>query len=178
MRCARELERAQADGIRAVAVVLMHAYRYSDHEQRIAALARELGFAQVSASHEVSPLIKLVGRGDTTVVDCYLSPILRRYVAQVAGDWTRSLACRKRNPPDVHDVVGRAHGGRVVSRQRRDPVGPAAASSAWPRPGGRRASKILSASTWAAPRPTCRISPANTSARSRPKSPACACARR
>src|SRR5271155_3848456 len=81
-----ELERAKADGIGAVAVVLMHAYRYSDHEQRVAALARELGFPQVSASHEVSPLIKLVGRGDTTVVDSYLSPILRRYVAQVAGE--------------------------------------------------------------------------------------------
>jgi 5-oxoprolinase (ATP-hydrolysing) len=79
-----ELERAKADGIVAVAIVLMHAYRYSDHEKRIATLARDLGFAQVSASHEVSPLIKLVGRGDTTVVDSYLSPILRRYVAQVA----------------------------------------------------------------------------------------------
>jgi len=82
----RDLERAKADGIGAVAVVLMHAYRYSDHERRLAALARELGFPQVSASHEVSPLIKLVGRGDTTVVDSYLSPILRRYVAQVADD--------------------------------------------------------------------------------------------
>jgi 5-oxoprolinase (ATP-hydrolysing) len=81
-----ELERAKADGIGAVAIVLMHAYRYSDHEQRVAALTRELGFPQVSASHEVSPLIKLVGRGDTTVVDSYLSPILTRYVAQVAGD--------------------------------------------------------------------------------------------
>jgi 5-oxoprolinase (ATP-hydrolysing) len=80
------LERAKLDGINAVAVVLMHAYRYSDHEQRVAALARELGFEQVSASHEVSPLIKLIGRGDTTVVDSYLSPILRRYVSQVAGD--------------------------------------------------------------------------------------------
>jgi 5-oxoprolinase (ATP-hydrolysing) len=82
----KELERAKQDGIRAVAVVLMHAYRYSEHEQLVAALARELGFAQVSASHEVSPLIKLVGRGDTTVVDSYLSPILRRYVDQVASD--------------------------------------------------------------------------------------------
>ncbi len=81
-----ELERAKSDGIRAVAVVFMHAYRHGDHERRVAALARELGFAQVSASHEVSPLIKLVGRGDTTVVDSYLSPILRRYVEQVAGD--------------------------------------------------------------------------------------------
>ena len=82
----RELERAKADGIGAIAVVLMHAYRYHAHEQRLAALARDLGFPQVSASHEVSPLIKLVGRGDTTVVDSYLSPILRRYVAQVAGE--------------------------------------------------------------------------------------------
>src|SRR6202023_1644016 len=59
---------------------------YPEHEQQVAALAREIGFAQVSVSHEVSPLIKLVGRGDTTVVDAYLSPILRRYVAQVARD--------------------------------------------------------------------------------------------
>ena len=64
----------------------MHAYRYSAHERQVAALARDLGFAQVSVSHEVSPLIKLVGRGDTTVVDGYLSPILRRYVAQVDGE--------------------------------------------------------------------------------------------
>jgi 5-oxoprolinase (ATP-hydrolysing) len=82
----RELERAKADGIGAVAIVLMHAYRYHAHEQRLAALARELGFPQVSASHEVSPLIKLVGRGDTTVVDSYLSPILRRYVTRVARE--------------------------------------------------------------------------------------------
>ena len=80
-----ELQRARDDGIGAVAIVLMHAYRYSEHERRIAALARELGFPQVSASHDVSALIKLVGRGDTTVADAYLSPILRRYVAQVAG---------------------------------------------------------------------------------------------
>ena len=81
-----ELVRAKDDGIRAVAIVLMHAYRYSEHEKQIAALAHEIGFAQISASHEVSPLIKLVGRGDTTVVDAYLSPILRRYVAQVANE--------------------------------------------------------------------------------------------
>ncbi|MGE3996720.1 MAG: hydantoinase/oxoprolinase family protein, partial [Variibacter sp.] len=80
------LEQAKADGLKAVAVVFMHAYRYPEHEQAVAALAREIGFAQVSASHEASPLIKLVSRGDTTVVDAYLSPILRRYVAQVAGE--------------------------------------------------------------------------------------------
>ena len=80
------LESAKTDDIKAVAVVFMHAYRFPEHERHVAGLARELGFAQVSASHEVSPLIKLVGRGDTTVVDAYLSPILRRYVAQVDRD--------------------------------------------------------------------------------------------
>jgi 5-oxoprolinase (ATP-hydrolysing) len=80
------LEQAMTDGIKAVAIVFMHAYRYPDHEQRVAKLARGMGFPQVSVSHEVSPLIKLVGRGDTTVVDAYLSPILRRYVAVVAED--------------------------------------------------------------------------------------------
>src|SRR6186997_410926 len=81
-----ELERAMADGIKAIAIVFMHAYRYPEHEQQVARLAREMAFPQVSVSHEVSPLIKLVGRGDTTVVDAYLSPILRRYVAQVDKD--------------------------------------------------------------------------------------------
>src|SRR6202012_4473827 len=87
-------KQAQADGVRAVAIVLMHAYRFNDHEQKIAALAREMGFDQVSASHKVSPLMKLVGRGDTTVVDAYLSPILRRYVDRVRnaiGETTRLL---------------------------------------------------------------------------------------
>src|SRR5215510_14545561 len=82
----RDLERARSDGCNAAAIVFMHAYRYPEHERRVAALARGMGFAQVSASHEVSPLIKLVSRGDTTVVDAYLSPILRRYVAQVAEE--------------------------------------------------------------------------------------------
>lgn len=82
----RALEQAWQDGLRACAIVFMHAYRYPQHERAVAALAREVGFQQVSASHQVSPLIKLVGRGDTTVVDAYLSPILRRYVEQVAGE--------------------------------------------------------------------------------------------
>src|SRR3954463_1456602 len=81
-----ELERAKADGIKAIAIVFMHAYRYPEHEQRVAKLARDMKFPQVSVSHEVSPLIKLVGRGDTTVVDAYLSPILRRYVATVDSE--------------------------------------------------------------------------------------------
>ena len=87
----RDLEAAKANGIAAVAIVFMHAYRYPEHERQVAALAREFGFAQVSVSHEVSPLIKLVGRGDTTVVDAYLSPILRRYVARVANEMASSL---------------------------------------------------------------------------------------
>ncbi len=84
---AREaLEAAYRKGLRAVAIVLMHAWRYPDHERRLADLAREAGFTQVSASHEVSPLMKLVSRGDTTVVDAYLSPVLRRYVDQLAAE--------------------------------------------------------------------------------------------
>ncbi|ALS59529.1 hydantoinase B/oxoprolinase family protein [Pandoraea norimbergensis] len=80
------LEAVYAKGVRALAIVLMHGYRFQAHEKALAALARELGFTQVSVSHEVSPLMKLVSRGDTTVVDAYLSPILRRYVEQVAQE--------------------------------------------------------------------------------------------
>jgi 5-oxoprolinase (ATP-hydrolysing) len=81
----RALAARRAEGFRACAVVLMHGHAFPAHERAIAAIARDLGFEQVSASHEVSPLIKLVGRGDTTVVDAYLSPVLRRYVDRVAG---------------------------------------------------------------------------------------------
>jgi 5-oxoprolinase (ATP-hydrolysing) len=73
-------------GFRSVAIVFMHGYRYPQHEQQVAQIARRIGFTQVSASHAVSPMIKYVARGDTTVVDAYLSPILRRYVEQVARE--------------------------------------------------------------------------------------------
>ena len=82
------LRAAYADGIRAVAVAFMHGYRHPAHEARVADLAREIGFSQISVSHRVSPLMKLVARGDTTVVDAYLSPLLRRYVDRVAGELT------------------------------------------------------------------------------------------
>ena len=86
MSAARDaMAAARADGIDAVAIVLMHAWAAPAHEQALAEAAREAGFGQVSVSHEVSPLIKLVGRGDTTVVDAYLTPILARYVERVAG---------------------------------------------------------------------------------------------
>jgi 5-oxoprolinase (ATP-hydrolysing) len=80
-----DLRKAHAEGYRSVAIVFMHGYRFTDHEKAVKDLARKVGFTQISVSHEVSPLMKLVGRGDTTVVDAYLSPILRRYVDQVAG---------------------------------------------------------------------------------------------
>ncbi len=73
-------------GLRSVAIVFMHGYRYVQHEQAAARLARQAGFTQISTSHQTSPMMKFVGRGDTTVVDAYLSPILRRYVEQVAGE--------------------------------------------------------------------------------------------
>ena len=82
----RSLQAAYAAGIRAVAIAFVHGYRYAAHEARVAAIATEIGFQQVSVSHAVSPLMKLVSRGDTTVVDAYLSPLLRRYVDQVAGE--------------------------------------------------------------------------------------------
>ncbi|MBC6463658.1 hydantoinase/oxoprolinase family protein, partial [Actinomadura sp. HBU206391] len=83
---ARDLRAAYADGLRSVAVVCVHAYRFPRHEAAIGEIARRIGFPQVSESHQVSPLMKLVSRGDTTVVDAYLSPILRRYVDRVAGE--------------------------------------------------------------------------------------------
>ena len=83
---ARPSPRRAPTGISACAIVLMHAWKYPEHERRLAELAREAGFTQVSASHAVSPLLRLVPRGDTTVVDAYLSPILRRYVDQVAAE--------------------------------------------------------------------------------------------
>src|SRR5258706_4908637 len=81
-----DLEAAYAEGFRSIAIVFMHGYRFTDHERQVAELAKQAGFTQISVSHRVSPLMKLVGRGDTTVVDAYLSPILGRYVGQVAAD--------------------------------------------------------------------------------------------
>jgi 5-oxoprolinase (ATP-hydrolysing) len=83
---AGRLRDAYAEGFRSVAIVCVHGYRHPEHEARIGELAREIGFPQVSESHRTSPLMKLVSRGDTTVVDAYLSPILDRYVDQVAGE--------------------------------------------------------------------------------------------
>lgn len=81
-----DMQAAYDAGVRAAAIVLMHSYLNSRHEQRLARLATDIGFTQISVSHEVSPLMKLIRRGDTTVVDAYLSPVLRRYVNQVTDE--------------------------------------------------------------------------------------------
>ncbi|MCG9886559.1 MAG: hydantoinase B/oxoprolinase family protein [Cyanobacteria bacterium] len=83
---AAQLREAFRAGIHSCAIALMHGYRYPDHETQIAAIARAIGFTQISVSHQVSPLIKFVSRGDTTAVDAYLSPILRRYVDRVVAE--------------------------------------------------------------------------------------------
>src|SRR5215472_1550006 len=118
-----DLERARADGIAAVAILFMHSYHYPEHERQVAALARSMEFRQVSVSHEVSPLIKLVGRGDTTVVDAYLSPILRRYVASVAEELT--------SPPAIVGELSspsprlRGEGASPPAQARGEPLSPA-----------------------------------------------------
>ena len=82
----QELHAQYLEGLRSVAIVFMHGYRYTEHEKAAKRIAQEAGFTQISTSHETSPMMKFVSRGDTTVVDAYLSPILRRYVNQVAGE--------------------------------------------------------------------------------------------
>ena len=79
----KSLKKAFNEGFNSIAIVLLHGYRYKDHEQKISVIAKNIGFKQISVSHRVSPLMKIIPRGDTTVVDAYLSPILRRYVSQV-----------------------------------------------------------------------------------------------
>ncbi|MCX7593816.1 MAG: hydantoinase/oxoprolinase family protein [Fischerella sp.] len=101
-----DLQAAYNIGIRSCAIVFMHSYRYPDHEQQVAQLAQEIGFTQISVSHQVSPLMKLVSRGDTTVVDAYLTPILRHYVNQVA-----SLL------PGVRLMFMKSDGGLVAAEQ-------------------------------------------------------------
>ncbi|MEH2233610.1 MAG: hydantoinase/oxoprolinase family protein [Nostoc sp.] len=101
-----DLQAVYNAGIRSCAIVFMHSDRYPKHEQQIAQLAQEIGFTQISISHQVSPLMKLVSRGDTTVVDAYLTPILRRYVNQVANQL-----------PNVKLMFMKSDGGLVAAEQ-------------------------------------------------------------
>lgn len=80
------LQAAYDEGLRSLAIILMHAFRYPAHEKILADIAADIGFPHISVSHVVAPLIKLVGRGDTTLVDAYLSPVLRHYVRQLESD--------------------------------------------------------------------------------------------
>src|SRR3569833_1490168 len=105
------LRQAYERGFRALAIVCMHGYRYSGHEQRVAAIAREIGYSQISASHEVSPLKKLVPRGDTTVAAAYLSPILRRYVEKVSAALSASPPTEERTREDATRVLFMASSG-------------------------------------------------------------------
>lgn len=102
----QDLQAVYNTGIRSCAIVLMHSDRYPQHEQQVAAIAEEIGFRQISVSHQVSPLMKLVSRGDTTVVDAYLTPILRRYVNQVASQL-----------PNVRLMFMKSDGGLVAAAQ-------------------------------------------------------------
>ncbi|TKB06195.1 hydantoinase B/oxoprolinase family protein [Desulforhopalus sp. IMCC35007] len=98
LKDAREkLQQSFNHGIRAIAIVLMHGYKFTLHERQISEIAKEIGYTQISTSHGVSPLMKLVSRGDTTVVDAYLSPILRRYVDLVANQ----LSCTSESGPKL-----------------------------------------------------------------------------
>ena len=80
----KALNTAYNQGLTAIAIVLMHGYQYSQHEKQLMQLAKEIGFSQISASHEVSPLQKLISRGETTLVDAYLTPILLRYIQNIS----------------------------------------------------------------------------------------------
>ncbi|MBL8551787.1 MAG: hydantoinase B/oxoprolinase family protein [Hyphomonadaceae bacterium] len=104
-----DLKSAYAQGLRAIAIVCMHGWRAPKHEKRVAEIAREIGFTQISVSHEVAALNKLVARGDTTVADAYLSPVLRTYVDQVAGAL----------PKETQLSFMQSHGGLVAAEKFR-----------------------------------------------------------
>ncbi|VXD13281.1 hydantoinase B/oxoprolinase family protein [Planktothrix paucivesiculata] len=106
-----QLEQVYQTGIRSCAIVLMHSYRYPKHEQQIATLAQEICFTQISVSHQVSPLIKLVSRGDTTIVDAYLSPILRRYIDQVTIQLNSDLSLARGTSNPIQLMFMQSNGG-------------------------------------------------------------------
>ena len=168
------LETAHADGLRSVAIAFLHGYRYHEHEKTVSRRSPAISaLPRVSVSHEVSPLMKFVGRGDTTVVDAYVSPILRRYVDLYRGNQVG----------DARLMFMQSNGGlgrcAILPGQGFNPVGPCrrhcrcgADRGIWPD------STKSSASIWEAHPRMSRITTVNTNAPSRPWSPGCACARR
>jgi 5-oxoprolinase (ATP-hydrolysing) len=171
----RDLQAQFDAGFRAVAIVFMHAYRYPAHEQVAAKIAREIGFPQVSVSHEVSPLIKLVGRGDTAVVDAYLSPILGRYVAQVSEELDIART-------GARLMFMMSSGGLTAAElfQGKDAIlsGPAGGVVGLAETGRSAGFDKVIGFDMGGTSTDVAISTANMSAPSRPRSPACACARR
>lgn len=179
VECSLELETARAlleaardEGYRSVAIALMHAYRFPDHEKNLAALAREVGFTQVSASHEVSPLTKIVSRAETTVVDAYLTPILRSYVDTVAGAFSGGG-----QPGQL--LFMQSSGGLIDAARFRGAMRsfrdrPAGSSVAW-RPRALPGSTRSSVSTWAALRLTSPTTQANSRRSTKPRSQVCGC---
>ena len=152
----------------------MHGYAIPAHEQRLAALAREAGFTQVSASHEVSPLMSWSARGDTTVVDAYLSPILRRYVDQVAARTRRGVAAA------VH-AVQRRPGRRPARFQGKDAIlsGPAGGIVGMARTAATAGfDRVIGFDMGGTSTDVSPLRRRASSAPSRPRSPACGCARR
>ena len=112
-----DLQAAYDDGIRSCAIVFLHGYRYPAHELQLAQIVREIGFTQISLSHQVSPLIKLVSRGDTTVVDTYLSPILRRYVDSFSQQLTPSHPAHPPIYPSIPALLFMQSNGGLTSAQ-------------------------------------------------------------
>jgi 5-oxoprolinase (ATP-hydrolysing) len=108
-RLTADLSAARREGYASVAIVFMHAYAFPEHERQAAQLAREAGFTQVSVSHEVAPLIKIVPRGDTTVADAYLSPVLKTYTEGVAGAFAGGLESRLLFMASSGGLKARAH---------------------------------------------------------------------
>ena len=149
----------------------MHGYRYPAHEARIGQIARDIGFTQVSLSHTTSPLMKLVSRGDTTVVDAYLSPILARYVDRVAGELGGSRVLFMQSNGGLADAHRFRGKDSILS-------GPAGGIVGMARTAAAAGSAGSSASTWAAPRPTSRTTPVSSSGGTRPRWPGSGCARR
>ena len=112
----KDLQSLFTNGYTCVAIVLMHGYRFQEHEIQVARLAKEIGFTQVSVSHEVSPLQKIVSRGDTTVVDAYLSPVLRKYVEQVSGQLNQLNHPEHEKGEDVPLYFMQSNGGLSLAK--------------------------------------------------------------
>jgi 5-oxoprolinase (ATP-hydrolysing) len=174
------LQAAYDTGIRAVAVAFIHGYRYQSHESIVGGICEQIGFTQISLSHRVSPLIKLVSRGDTTVVDAYLSPILRRYVEQVADELGIEDQSGNGQAPQL--MFMQSNGGLIDARlfQGKDAIfsGPAGGVVGMTRTAAMSGLHQLIGLTWVELQRTLHTSMVSMNAVSKPRWPACECAHR